>query len=92
MRETMAIGARQLRDEGSSGWVVCDALAAAVAVCPAGVVASRRVGQVCVALQDATRGSITVVGVGTEGGRAREMVDVFNMETFKHMMDRVLHT
>lgn len=88
VRETMAIGERGLRAEGADGWVVCDALAAAVAVYPMGVAALRRCSGVGVVWQDpATRGSMTMSG----GVRVDvELIDVFEMPAFQRLMSRII--
>ncbi len=87
----MQIGEKHLRGNeaaagysGPIGWVVCDALAAAVAVCPEGVVA-RRLHEVAVAWQDAlTRG----MSVLSKGGGV-EVVETYDMTRFMRLMELI---
>lgn len=99
LRQTMLIGEAHLRESEAcaaaiagtkdtvTGWVVCDALAAAVAVCRGGIVATRH-HMVSVAWQDPlTRGmAVFSDAVESDADGAVEVVETFDIKQFEALM------
>lgn len=81
----MAVGERQMRKEGTRGWVACDAVAAAVAVCPEGVVAARRCGVAVAWREQGTRGAMSL----GEDGQC-EVVDSYDMAVYQQLMNAIV--